>query len=262
MTRGIRSAAWRLRRPGPTLLAAALAIPLLFADPAAAVPVGLTGAPTPAFSMRMSTGFGYISRELDNTQQYRDRLGRLAIVGRASIMVHDHVEVIAGLHGMDASRRLSDFEGRIGLGGGGGARGWLTLQDRFGLNTGIGAVYYYTENRGTSPDPTIERNRPRGRQDDWLKEHQIKVDLTLSRSFQNWNFYGGALYNWVRIRQAYPAPDFEDRFGPLRRAGTDMPFGIFVGVDYFITPLVFFSMEGQNFHEDSLYASIGILIAP
>jgi hypothetical protein len=239
---------------------AAMLLALGMPGAAAALPVGLGSSPTPAFSLRLGVGLGYGLRELDNGREYRDSLRRLTVLGRVSAMVHDRVEVIGFFHGADGDRHLADFQGRMGMGGGGGARVWALLQEQAGVNLGLGAVYGYTENRGTTGDDD-RRNRT-GRHDDWLKEHQLQVDLVLSRRVQNWTVYGGALFDRVWLKQTYPSAIDEALYGPLGKAKGELPVGIVVGIDYFVTPLVFFSLEGQNFHEDALYASIGLLIAP
>lgn len=227
---------------------------------AAALPVGVGGAPTPAFSLRMAAGLGYAQRELDNSREFRDSLRRLSVLGRLSAMVHDRVEIIGFFHGADGDRHLADFQGRMGMGGGGGVRLWGLLQEQGGVNLGLGAVYGFTENRGTTGDDD-RRNRG-GRHDDWLKEHQLQIDLLLSRRVQNWTVYGGAMFDRIWLRQAYPSAADEALYGPLGKAKGELPVGIVVGIDYFVTPLIYFSLEGQNFHEDALYGTIGLLIAP
>lgn len=227
---------------------------------AGAQPAGLGGAPTPAFSMKLGAGLGYGHRELDNDRAYRDSLRRLSILGRISLQVHDRVELLGVFLGADGDRKLADFLGRMGMGGGGGARGWLLLQEQAGVNLGISAQYGYTENRGTTGDD--DRRNPTSRHDDWLMEHQLQIDLLLSRRVQNWDIYGGAVFDRIWLRQVRPSTADEDLYGPLGKAKGEMPVGIVVGIDYFVTPLVFFNLEGQNFHEDALYGSIGMLIAP
>lgn len=249
------AACWPSAAARTAAICAAFAAVLLATTPATAVVLGSPGAPSPAFSARMSAGFGYTARALDNSAALRDRLRRFSFYGRLSLMATDWLELIGIVGGADGRRSLTDFSGNLGIGGGGSVRFYLMRQEDFEINVGLGGGAEVWKNKGNSPDPAGGNILI----SDQLKERQFHGQLVLSRAFQTWNLYGGFVYNYAQVRQRglgnAPA-------GTARNEEALTPYGLVVGVDYFVTPLVYFNLEGQNFHEDSIFASVGVLLAP
>ncbi len=235
-----------------------LAAPMVLLSPvhAGAAAIGLPGAPSPAFSMRASVGLGYSSLALDNRASERDDLQRLQIVSRLSLIPVDWLEFGGTLMAADARRSRTKFRGNMGVGGGVDLRFYPILQERFEINVAIGGGALFIRNEGDTPG-TIS---PRGtRVDDSLRTRQYHAELILSRAFDTWNLYGGVIWNRNKVLQDFIPSDLDPGLDDVQEV---FPAGLVVGVDYFITPLVFFSIEGQNFHEDTITGTIGILLAP
>ncbi|RMF18266.1 MAG: hypothetical protein D6761_03015 [Candidatus Dadabacteria bacterium] len=225
--------------------------------PAWCVVFGSPGAPTPAFSLRGSVGLGYSVRPLNGRNNsgdpLRDELKRFMVLGKLSILPLDWLEIGALIGGADAKRNLTDFQGSLGINGGGYLTFHPLLEDDFGINISLGGGMQASRNDGDVPDPAGAAGV---RRSTTLKEKQYFAHITLSKTFKVWNFYGGATWNLSDVRHGLAAtPTLGDVEGRSQ-------FGMFVGVDYYVTPLIYFSLEGQNFHEDALFASIGMLLAP
>ena len=240
----------------PRAVAALIISSWLFPVTASAELFGHPGAPTPAFSMRASAGLGYTDRDLDNNLTLRDDVRRIKILGRVSFMLLDWLEFGGTLIAADARRSLTKFSGDMGVGGGTYVRFYPMLQEKFGLNIAIGGGFNMLRNTGDSP---TDISTPGARASDLLRQREYHGELILSRSFKIWNLYGGITYNHVEILQDnIPA----GRDPALANVNGSVPVGLVVGVDYYVTPLVYFSIEGQNFHEDTISAGIGVLLAP
>ena len=199
--------------------------------------------------------------DLANDAGYRDDLRRFAVLGRVSAMVHDRVEIGGFLVGADAERSLTGFAGNLAWGGGGDLRLYGLLQEDYGINLALAGGYGYLRNRGTIPDP----NADGARIETSITTHEYYGGIVVSRTARIWNLYGGVLWYGAQVRQptaynVHTGPGNDD--GIYQRAAAAVPLGIFAGIDYFVTPLVYFSFEAQNFHDDLIAAAIGILLAP
>lgn len=259
---------------------ALVALGLLAPAPALAIVVGHPGAPSPPFSLQGSAGLAYTARDLappagDSGEllvPIEDRLRRFRVFGRVGVDVHERLSLWGLLQGATAQRNLTEFDGVMGVGGGGGVRAHALRQDDFGVNLTLGAGALFLSNNGTTPQYDDQGEViPNQRVDDRLTELELQGELLFSRSFQVWNLYGGVLWNPIRVRQENPPSKrlLRDQPDPLltdeRRVGELWmldPVGIVVGVDYFVTPLVYTSIEAQNLHTDAISLSVGMLISP
>ena len=242
--------------------AAYAAIGMLFLSTSAqAVTFGHPGSPTPSFSMRSSVGLGYSYRQLDGENAakapLRDGVRRFLIVGKISMLPADWIELGGTLMGADAKRTLTGFQGQLGVGGGGYLAFHPLRQEEFGINLTLGAGANVIRNHGSAPntDPTAA---PDTRVNAKLKEREYFGYSLVSHNMKNWSVYGGFVWNLADIHQNRP-PAGEPQLANVKGRSQ---FGMVVGVDYFITPLVYFSLEGQNFNQDAITGAIGLLIAP
>lgn len=230
--------------------------------PAVAVAVGLPGAPTPSFSLRGNIGLGYSYRQLDGKNAAGDPLldsvKRFLIVGKVSMLPLEWLEIGGTILGADGKRTLTNYKGELGIGGGGFVNFHPLRQEDFDINLTLGGGVEVIRNHGTAPstDATQYAAGQRIRAD--LKERDYFAYALVSRSMKTWNFYGGLLWNLADVRQQHVLIGNPK----LAKVNGRSQFGMVVGVDYFITPLVYFGLEGQNFNQDQILGSIGLLVAP
>lgn len=239
-----------------------LVLGILKPSSAAAVAVGLPGAPTPSFSLRGNIGLGYSYRQLDGKNAAGDPLidsvKRFLIVGKISMLPLDWLELGGTVLGADAKRTLTNYKGELGVGGGGFVNFHPLRQEDFDINLTLGGGVEVIRNHGTAPSTDASQYAAGQRIPADLKERDYFGYALVSRSTKTWNFYGGFLWNLADVRQQHVLQSYPD----LAKVKGRSQFGMVIGVDYFITPMVYFGLEGQNFNQDQILGSIGILIAP
>lgn len=77
---------------------------------------------------------------------------------------------------------------------------------------------------------------------------EYQISLMASKTFQFLVPYGGICYDRLGV-------NFSP--GGSQNIESDFHWGVFIGLDYFVTPMVFFSAELHIFSETSLYLGVG-----
>ena len=209
-------------------------------------PLGLPGDPSPAVAFRAAMGLGYTSKDLAGED--RDVLRRLQLVmPRFTLFPIDPLEIGATLLGLaDTRRPRYNFVGVFGLGGQGFVRFYPLLQGELSyLSMALEGGYIYRDNEGV-------RREEGETLDDRLIERTFYATFQLGYRGDIWSVYGGALWEYTTVTQKTVAGETHTLF----------PFGVFFGVDFYVNPLIFFSLEMHNFHEDALWLGVGADLTP
>lgn len=125
-----------------------------------------------------------------------------------------------------ADLHQGEFNGALGFLGGGGAKIFIVTSSRY-LNLYLDGQFHTF---ATSAE---------GDRRFWAYQFAALV----SHSSDNWNVYGGVKYSEL-------AEDGSD-------VGAVDKVGILIGIDYSVTPMVFFTGEMHNFSDDALYLGVG-----
>lgn len=209
-------------------------------------PLGLPGSSDRALAVRAGMGLGYTILELEGEK--RDQLRRLEIaMPKLSLFVSDFVEIGGTLLGLAYTRRATtDYRGLFGFGGEGYVRVYPLLQnENAGINLALEAGYSHRENEGI-------RTRNSKTEDDLLLQRTAHVALFMAYRGDIWGAFGGFVgkRSWV----------YQRREGSTRK--NLVPVGAFFGLDFFVTPLIFFSMEFHTFEENTLFLGVGANLTP
>lgn len=228
---------------------------VFLASPALASPVG-----APGFSLyhkdqdfSVSGGAGYTHRQVRSDSFDEDKYdtqSSFRTLVRAQYAVLPWVTPMATLGLADRRRRLTDFSGELGILAGGGVRLDPIIQRHatgFGVSVILQGSYERSPGRGTVPvvtdDVVTEEEDQREHSTTWHGEATVLV----SRKEGRISFYGGPKFDYDLTR-------YSERGEYVRPFN---PFGIVIGVDYDVTPEVFFTAEMENFHKDSIYLLVG-----
>ena len=254
-----------------------LALPFALPSAAWALPVGSPGAALESTRQDMSvTGsIGFTSRRVHGDDFARDRYDtqssfRFLVRGQYSFMPWFSPSITLGLN--NRYRRLTDFSSELGpvLGLGfridpiiqrGDSGFGIALVPQLSYESSQGHGHYRVRNgQGLfeeSPDvdgvPETLRYRSR--------TFHAELSLLFSRKEGRISFYGGPKLDWDHTRYARPICDAaqgiqecDTRTETVRPVH---PLGVVVGLDYDVTPQIFFSAEMENFHSSAIYALVG-----
>ncbi len=232
---------------------------VFIAAPAWALPAG-----APGFALHnreqdfsITGGLGYAHRQVRGAHfadTAYDTQSTIRFVVRGQYAVQPWLTPMLTVGMGDRSRKLTDFSGELGVIAGAGLRIDPVIQRR---NTGFGVAVVvqgsYERSSGTGRYRIFDEDDNRFRESGVLKQADLAqtwhLDATLlfSRKEGRVSFYGGPRfdYDWT----------YYDTRDELVRPYN--PFGIVIGIDYDVTPEVFFSAEMENFHQDSLYILVG-----
>lgn len=225
-----------------------------------ALPVGGPAAPLRPQQFSGQAGVGYTHRQVAGDHFGRDKFDsqssfRFLLRGEYAVTRWFTPIVTLGLN--DRSRRLTDFEGRLGALFGVGAR-FDIVQDvpsEFSLSL-IGQVSY-ENSEGTgryrikdSITGEFSESKANDERADSARVWHSEATLLFAKRSGFITFYGGPKldYDWTyyRTRKEEVRPFY--------------PFGLAIGVDYQVTdrsPDVFFTLEMENFSQDAIYAMVG-----
>ena len=230
---------------------------ILLAAPAAASPVG-----APGFSLyhkeqdfSVSGGAGYTHRRVRSDtfddNQY-DTQGSFRTLVRAQYAVLPWLTPMGTVGLADRRRRLTEFSGELGLLAGVGLRVDPIIQRQatgFGVALLLQGSYERSPGRGHTRVPSALgcMRESDERMADAATTWHGEATLLISRKEGRISFYGGPKVDYDLTR-------YEEREEWVRPQN---PFGIVIGVDYDVTPEVFFTAEMENFHKDSIYLLVG-----
>lgn len=239
----------RLALPFAALLAG------LIPSTASALPVG-----APGFALEqgrrtfaVSGGVGYTYRFVEGSAfKGQDKLDaqksfRFLVRGEAAVLPWLTPMVTVGL--ADRSRTLTEFDGTMGPLLGAGVRFDPLIQEGDdGIGLAIVSQFSYEKSAGSGLSRykdffTDEYKEQDQRADVW----HVEVSAIVSRKEGRFGIYAG------------PKFDYDRTVFTKRHEITEpiLPIGVVVGVDYDITPEVFFTAEMENFHQDALYGLVG-----
>lgn len=237
--------------PVPTLLRLQLflfllSLPLIIPTPLFSLTFGLPGSPDRAIAVRGGMGLGYSISELEGEK--RDQVRRLELnMPKLSVFFSDFFEAGGTLIGLADTRRSSTgFSGLFGFGGEGYLRAYPLVQgENAGVSLALEAGYGHRENEGVRKEGGQSR-------DDLLLQRTAHLALFLSYRGDLWGVFGGVLgeRSWYYQRSE----------GNTRK--NLVPVGAYFGLDFFVNPLIFFSMEFHTFHQDGLWLGVGANLTP
>ncbi len=218
-------------------LIAIITILLFWIIPLSATDSGVTGIPLDNMELAGGMGFSYIYRPLKNSQGYADNIRSFQILFRGGIGITSYINLFLMGGFNDARRELEGFRGTLSPFYGAGIRIIPLSQYSSIINAFMEADATYSKITGIS----------RGQIDTlyWIK---FDTKVGISKFFNNYlGFYGGIKYSYQIIKQVSTGEK------PL----SQLPWGIFLGADYFVTPYVFFETEMHNFDQDALFLLVG-----
>lgn len=222
---------------------------------ASALPVG-----APGFALEqgrrtfaVSGGVGYNYRFMEGSAfKGEDKLDpqksfRFLVRGELAVLPWLTPLLTVGL--ADRTRTLTEFDGTLGPLFGAGVRFDPLIQDG---DDGIGLALVTQASYEKSIGSGLSRYK------DIFTEDYVEQDQTA----HVYHFEATALISRKEGRFGiYAGPKFDyDRTVYTKRhevAEPILPVGVVVGVDYDITPEVFFTAEMENFHQDALYGLVG-----
>jgi len=167
--------------------------------------------------------FGIVIRDLDSEED--ESITSLRFFVRPALTFKGRIAVYANL-GM-ADLHQGEFDGALGLLAGGGAKIFLINASRY-LNLYLDGQFHTFQTAG-------DRDRRF-----WAYQGAVLI----SHASENWNVYGGGKYS-----------EFTEDGGDNAAAADKV--GIIIGIDYSVTPMVFFTGEMHNFSDDALYLGVG-----
>lgn len=236
----------------------ALLLTVLFAaTPAFALPVGGPGhaldQEDKTFAISGGVGYNYrfVEGEEFRGQDKQDSQTSFRFLVRAEAAVLPWLTPMITAGMADRTRDLTNFEGTLGPLVGAGLRIDPLIQrsdSGVGISIVTQASYEKSTGNGSSldldPDEVDERFVEQSQTSDtW----HVEASVLLTRKDGRVSLYGGPKFDWDRTvytkrsENTYPI----------------LPIGIVIGVDYDITPEIFFTAEMENFHQDAIYGMVG-----
>jgi hypothetical protein len=211
---------------------------LLAATPAMAAQMGGMIAMDKPFSFSLSAAVGYHARQvyLDNDDSTKLDAEQKQFLFKPNLSVHEHIALYLQVGFTDLT--IDNFRGRLGATYGGGLNLSLLPKrryDKFNVGIDIAMLMFDSED-----------------------------DITY-----NVLEYSGGLYFTYDTRQMsyYLALQYSDARYECDEPGVpdllaDDHFGVVMGIDYLITPEVFFIGEMHNFDEDFILLGVGYWFKP
>ncbi len=197
---------------------------------------GLPGVPLK--NMEFSTGIGlsYIYRPLENPQGYVDNVRSFQLILKGGMGLTDYINVflIGGMN--DANKEIGDFKGTLSPFYGLGLRLIPMREDVYIINLSLEMDFTYSKISGIVDTGNTNLY--------WSK---FDFKLGASKFIDNYlGIYGGLKYSYQIIKMA-----------GQDTSKSQVPWGIYIGADYFVTPYVFFEVEMHNFDQDALFMLVG-----
>lgn len=222
---------------------------------ASALPVG-----APGFALEqgrrtfaVSGGVGYNYRFMEGSAfKNEDKLDpqkSFRFLVRAEAAVLPWLTPMATIGLADRTRTLTEFDGTLGPLFGAGLRLDPLIQDGDdGIGIAVVTQFSYEKSVGSG----LSRYK-RIETDDYYEQDQtahvyhFEATALISRKEGRFGIYAGPKFDYDRTVYTKRSEVAE----PI------LPVGVVVGVDYDITPEVFFTAEMENFHQDALYGLVG-----
>jgi hypothetical protein len=233
---------------------------LFAAVPAYALPVGGPGHALDhedkTFAITGGVGYNYrfVEGESFKGQDKQDDQTSFRFLVRGEVAVLPWITPMVTVGLADRTRDLTEFDGTLGPLVGLGLRiDPLIQRGDSGIGLGIVTQASYEKSTGnglsTTPvDPFVDpENFTYAEQSQTADTWHAEVSLLLSRKDGRITLYGGPKLDWDRTIYTKRSEEVE----PI------LPIGVVIGVDYDITPEVFFSAEMENFHQDAIYGMVG-----
>jgi hypothetical protein len=229
---------------------------LAVAKPSFALPVGGPGFALDQDDRKFAVtgGLGYTYRPVEGEnfagEDRKDYQSSFRFLMRAEAAVLPWFTPGVYLGYGDRSRSLTAFEGTLGPIFGFAARLDPLIQ-KHDSGIGIAVIPQFSYENSVGRGKVTRRNR-----------FGDKTVAEESETATTWHYETTALLSRKEGRVGlYAGPKFDyDRSVYTSRHETVTPilsFGVVVGVDYDITPQVFFSAEMDNFHQDALHVLVG-----
>ena len=202
-----------------------------------AFPSGPVGTPIESLRLSGSIGIGYVNRELENKSGMADRISSLQLYFSGGVGITDNLDLIVFAGFADAKKKLGNFQGTMSPIYGGGIRFTPILQDPSLVSVILEIDGTYFEQEGISSTNPSK-----------LFWGELEGKIGISHNFENyWSLFGGIKYSYEGIKLSTESSKVKSAY----------PVGIYIGVDYFVTPYVFFEVEMHNFDQDALFMSVG-----
>jgi len=210
---------------------------IIFSSSLFAFPSGPVATPIETLRLSGSVGIGYVNRELESQNGMADRISSLQLYFSGGIGITDYLDLVVFAGFADARKKLGNFKGTMSPIYGGGIRFSPILQDPSIVSVILEVDGTYFEQEGiNSSNPAT------------LYWGEIEGKVGISHDFENyWSLFGGVKYSYEMIKLSSESD----------RVKSAIPVGIYIGVDYFVTPYVFFEIEMHNFDQDALFMSVG-----
>ncbi len=150
----------------------------------------------------------------------------------------------------DRSRSITDFEGALGPILGLGLRFDPLIQEgESGIGVAVIPQFSYENSKGQGK---VTRRDPFGfksisLESDTATTWHAELTALVSRKEGRLGFYAGPKFDYDRTVYTSRSEVVEPQ----------LAFGVVVGVDYDITPQIFFTVEMENYHQDALHAMVG-----
>ena len=208
-----------------------------YATSVGATESGVPGFPLSNFGLTGGIGFSYIYRPLQNKEGYADSIKSFQILLRGGIGITNYLNffIMGGLN--DARKKVGGFKGTLSPFYGVGARLVILSQNFTITNLYVEGDTTYSEISG------IENGKVGTLY--WVK---FDGKIGISKFLKNYiALYGGFKYSYQRIKFAQSEEMLHSQ----------LPWGVFIGADYFVTPFVFFEAEMHNFDQDALFLLVG-----
>ncbi|MDD5222715.1 MAG: hypothetical protein PHE84_01885 [bacterium] len=181
--------------------------------------VGGEGKSKPGLSVSIEPVFGLTKRDMSGSN---GSLTSLRFFLRPTFKIYDRVAFYGDIGAADFHQ--GGAAGALGLLAGGGAKVFIVSHNQY-LNI-------YADGQFLTFDS--DDNGKGGR------FFAYQFSLIVSHKESNWNVYAGPKYAQLE--------NGED---------ADQKVGIVIGMDYSVTPMVFFTAEMHNFTDDGLYVGVG-----
>jgi hypothetical protein len=141
---------------------------------------------------------------------------------RPTFKIYDRVAFYGNIGAADYHQ--GDADGALGLLAGGGAKVFLIAHNQY--------INLYADGQFLTFASNYDG--------DGHRFFAYQFALLISHKDDNWNIYAGPKYAQLQ-----------------NGAHADQKVGIVIGMDYSVTPMVFFTAEMHNFTDDALYMGVG-----
>jgi hypothetical protein len=181
--------------------------------------VGGEGKSKPGLSVSIEPVFGLTKRDMTGDE---GSLTSLRFFLRPTFKIYDRVAFYGNIGAADYHQ--GDADGALGLLAGGGAKVFLIAHNQY--------INLYADGQFLTFASNYDG--------DGHRFFAYQFALLISHKDDNWNIYAGPKYAQLQ-----------------NGAHADQKVGIVIGMDYSVTPMVFFTAEMHNFTDDALYMGVG-----